>query len=208
MNKTILILSILFFINNIICQENNNNKTQSLQENLESCKGENHMNEIENTFILKTNLSDNELEELLSQDFSSVSTNNKRRRRRKNDIDVKQFKSKDSLNKTILLLEIDNSTQLSNGQKEEKHPYELIDVNENDETKVFLSFDKFFKAKYKEMFEYSYTIVIFIFVLIGMIIYYTYFLPQEASERVRTGTLLSNEGSLKNNNDSNYILRE
>ena len=32
------------------------------------------------------------------------------------------------------------------------------------------------KAKYKEMFEYSYTIVIFIFVLIGMIIYYTYFL--------------------------------
>ena len=207
MNKTILILSILFFINNIICQENNNNKTESLQEELKSCKGDNHMNEIENTFILKTNLSDSELEELLSQDFSSVSTNNKRRRR-KNDIDVKQFKSKNSLNKTILLLEIDNATQLSNEQKEEKHPYELIDVNENDETKVFLSFDKFFQAKYKEMFEYSYTIVIFIFVLIGMIIYYTYFLPQEASERGRNGTLLSHEGSLRNNIDNNYILRE
>ena len=164
MNKRFIIINILFLYNLVSCQKNKEIKT--FQEELKTCEKQ------ENTFLLKTNLSEGEIEELLSQDFSSFSDNkrNMPNRRRKHDINVKEFKSKDDLNKTILLLEIKNISKFSNEKNEktsqEKKPYELIDIKQNDETKIFLSFDKFFKAQYKEMFDYSYTIIIAFFVFL------------------------------------------
>ena len=67
MNRKIPILIILFDIFFIYCQ--NNDKIEIPQEELKSCEKE--PNTIENTFILKTNLSENEIEELLSKEFSS-----------------------------------------------------------------------------------------------------------------------------------------
>ena len=208
----VLILIIILF-NIIVCNEYS-------KEELISCEKE--QENIQNTFLLKTNLSESEIEDILLKEFSSMSNNRKKNPRRKaiNEDDVKHFKSKDNLNKTISFLEIKNVSEFQNENNNENEneeiPYQLIDVNENDETKVFLSFDKFFKSQYKEMFEYSYTIVIFFFALIGMIIYYTCFLPTEANELNRTSRnnkpILENisEDNIQNENDADvdYILKE
>ena len=208
----VLILIIILF-NIIVCNEYS-------KEELISCEKE--QANIQNTFLLKTNLSESEIEDILLKEFSSMSNNRKKNPRRKaiNEDDVKHFKSKDNLNKTISFLEIKNVSEFQNENNNENEneeiPYQLIDVNENDETKVFLSFDKFFKSQYKEMFEYSYTIVIFFFALIGMIIYYTCFLPTEANELNRTSRnnkpILENisEDNIQNENDADvdYILKE
>ena len=219
MNNRILLLIIILTYSFIFCE--NIQKDQSLQEELQSCERE--QENIENTFILKTNLSENEIEKLLSKDFSTLS-NNKRKRpnRRRDEMDIKQFKSKNNLNKTILLMEINNISQYSYDKNEnesknnEKYlQYELIDVNQNDETKIFLSFDKFFKSQYKEMFDYSYTIIMAFFVLLGMIIYYAFLLPNEADEISRSrGSVTNNyniiQGNINNDNgvDNNYLLNE
>ena len=206
----ILILIIILF-NIIVCNEYS-------KEELISCEKE--QENIQNTFLLKTNLSESEIEDILLKEFSSMSNNRKKNPRRKaiNEDDVKHFKSKDNLNKTISFLELKNVSEFQNenNNENEEIPYQLIDVNENDETKIFLSFDKFFKSQYKEMFEYSYTIVIFFFALIGMIIYYTCLLPTEANELNRTSRnnkpILENisEDNIQNENDADvdYILKE
>ena len=208
----ILILIIILF-NIIVCNEYS-------KEELISCEKE--QENIQNTFLLKTNLSESEIEDILLKEFSSMSNNRKKNPRRKaiNEDDVKHFKSKDNLNKTISFLEIKNVSEYQNENNNENEneeiPYQLIDVNDDDETKVFLSFDKFFKSQYKEMFEYSYTIVIFFFALIGMIIYYTCFLPTEANELNRSSRnnkpILENisEDNIQNENDADvdYILKE
>ena len=209
----ILILIIILLFNIIVCNEYS-------KEELISCEKE--QENIQNTFLLKTNLSESEIEEILLKEFSSMSNNRRKNPRRKaiNEDDVKHFKSKDNLNKTISFLEIKNVSEFQNENNNENEneeiPYQLIDVNDDDETKVFLSFDKFFKSQYKEMFEYSYTIVIFFFALIGMIIYYTCFLPTEANELNRTSRnnkpILDNisEDNIQNENDADvdYILKE
>ena len=219
MNNRILLLIIILTYSFIFCE--NIQKDQSLQEELQSCERE--QENIENTFILKTNLSENEIEKLLSKDFSTLSNNKrKRQNRRRDEMDIKQFKSKNNLNKTILLMEINNISQYSYDKNEnesknnEKYlQYELIDVNQNDETKIFLSFDKFFKSQYKEMFDYSYTIIMAFFVLLGMIIYYAFLLPNEADEISRSrGSVTNNfniiQGNINNDNgvDNNYLLNE
>ena len=85
----------------------------------------------------------------------------------------------------------------------------VIDVKGNDETKIFLSFDKFFKSQYKEMFDYTYTIIIAFFVLIGMIIYYAFLLPQEAIDRNRGSRDRFNEHNINNDTlNNNYMLKE
>ena len=207
MNKRLIFLNILLFYNIIFCQKN---EEKISQEELKSCEKESEIKE--NTFLLKTNLSESEIEKLLSQDFSS-SPNNRRNRpnkRRKNDINVKQFKSKNDLNKTIYLLEINNISEYSNdinqNTNKETAPYELIDIRKNNETKIFLGFDKFFKSQYQEMFDYSYTIIIAFFVFIGMLIYYAFLLPNEAVGMSRNmGTRDNvNEGNINNENDSSY----
>ena len=207
MNKRLIFLNILLFYNIVFCQKN---EEKISQEELKSCEKESEIKE--NTFLLKTNLSESEIEKLLSQDFSS-SPNNRRNRpnkRRKNDINVKQFKSKNDLNKTIYLLEINNISEYSNDINQninkETAPYELIDIRKNNETKIFLGFDKFFKSQYKEMFDYSYTIIIAFFVFIGMLIYYAFLLPNEAVGMSRNmGTRDNvNEGNINNENDSSY----
>ena len=219
MNNRILLLIIILTYSFIFCE--NIQKDQSLQEELQSCERE--QENIENTFILKTNLSENEIEKLLSKDFSTLS-NNKRKRpnRRRDEMDIKQFKSKNNLNKTILLMEINNISQYSYDKNENESKnneknlqYELIDVNQNNETKIFLSFDKFFKSQYKEMFDYSYTIIMAFFVLLGMIIYYAFLLPNEADEISRSrGSVTNNfniiQGNINNDNgvDNNYLLNE
>ena len=219
MNNRILLLIIILTYSFIFCE--NIQKDQSLQEELQSCEKE--QENIENTFILKTNLSENEIEKLLSKDFSTLS-NNKRKRpnRRRDEMDIKQFKSKNNLNKTILLMEINNISEYSYDKNENESKnneknlqYELIDVKENDETKIFLSFDKFFKSQYKEMFDYSYTIIMAFFVLLGMIIYYAFLLPNEADEISRSrGSVTNNfniiQGNINNDNgvDNNYLLNE
>ena len=209
----ILILIIILLFNIIVCNEYS-------KEELISCEKE--QENIQNTFLLKTNLSESEIEEILLKEFSSMSNNRRKNPRRKaiNEDDVKHFKSKDNLNKTISFLEIKNVSEFQNENNNENEneeiPYQLIDVNDDDETKVFLSFDKFFKSQYKEMFEYSYTIIIFFFALIGMIIYYTCFLPTEANELNRTSRnnkpILDNisEDNIQNENDADvdYILKE
>ena len=211
MNKTLLILIILLLYNIVFSQSNEETKTT--QEELKSCEKESETKPKENTFLLKTNLSESEIEKLISQDFSSSPKNrNRHGRKRKNDINVKTFKSKDDLNNTILLLEINNISEYSNETINKKEaPYELIDVRENDETKIFLSFDKFFKSQYKEMFDYSYTIIIAFFVFIGMLIYYAFLLPNEAPVISRSmGTRDNIEHNIvnDNDNDNNYILKE
>ena len=207
MNKRLIFLNLLLFYNIVFCQKN---EEKISQEELKSCEKESEIKE--NTFLLKTNLSESEIEKLLSQDFSS-SPNNRRNRpnkRRKNDINVKQFKSKNDLNKTIYLLEINNISEYSNdinkNTNKETAPYELIDIRKNNETKIFLGFDKFFKSQYKEMFDYSYTIIIAFFVFIGMLIYYAFLLPNEAVGMSRNmGTRDNvNEGNINNENDSSY----
>ena len=207
MNKRLIFLNLLLFYNIVFCQKN---EEKISQEELKSCEKESEIKE--NTFLLKTNLSESEIEKLLSQDFSS-SPNNRRNRpnkRRKNDINVKQFKSKNDLNKTIYLLEINNISEYSNDINQninkEAAPYELIDIRNNNETKIFLGFDKFFKSQYKEMFDYSYTIIIAFFVFIGMLIYYAFLLPNEAVGMSRNmGTRDNvNEGNINNENDSSY----
>ena len=207
MNKRLIFLNLLLFYNIVFCQKN---EEKISQEELKSCEKESEIKE--NTFLLKTNLSESEIEKLLSQDFSS-SPNNRRNRpnkRRKNDINVKQFKSKNDLNKTIYLLEINSISEYSNDINQninkETAPYELIDIRKNNETKIFLGFDKFFKSQYKEMFDYSYTIIIAFFVFIGMLIYYAFLLPNEAVGMSRNmGTRDNvNEGNINNENDSSY----
>ena len=207
MNKRLIFLNLLLFYNIVFCQKN---EEKISQEELKSCEKESEIKE--NTFLLKTNLSESEIEKLLSQDFSS-SPNNRRNRpnkRRKNDINVKQFKSKNDLNKTIYLLEINNISEYSNDINQninkEEAPYELIDIRNNNENKIFLGFDKFFKSQYKEMFDYSYTIIIAFFVFIGMLIYYAFLLPNEAVGMSRNmGTRDNvNEGNINNENDSSY----
>ena len=213
MNKTLLFLIILILYNIVFSQMND--ETKANQEELKSCEKESEIKLKENTFLLKTNLSENELEKLISQDFSSFPNKNSNGRKRKNDINVKKFKSKDDLNKTILLLEINNISEYSNKTiNKELSSYELIDVKVNDETKIFLSFDKFFKSQYKEMFDYSYTIIIAFLVFIGMLIYYAFLLPNEAPVISRSsrnmGTRDNNENNINNENDigDNYILKE
>ena len=211
----ILILIIILLFNITLCAEYSKEEMASCEKEPENMK---------NTFLLKTNLSESEIEDLLLQEFSSMSNNKRKNPRRKsiNEDDVKHFKSKDNLNKTISFLEIKNISEFpnenNNENENEEIPYQLIDVNENDETKIFLSFDKFFKSQYKEMFEYSYTIVIFFFALIGMIIYYTCFLPIEANELNRTSrnnkpildNISNEENNIQNENDADvdYILKE
>ena len=182
------------------------------KDELTSCDKE---DDSKNKFILKTDLSQNELEELLSKNFSSLTNHNKkpnRNQRYKRDINknVKEFKSKDN-NKTILLLEVGNITEIIDDDKSNKEiPYELIDENEHNETKIFLSFDKFFSTQYKEMFEYSYTIVIFILILIILVIYYIFILPNEAPDWNINSTVATNN-SRKNQNiniENEYILKD
>ena len=197
------ILYLLFSIE-IYCQE------RKIDE-LTSC---NITEGSKNKFILKTDLSQNELEQIFSKNFSMPIKHNKNRKqnyRHKNDVNenVKEFKSKDNLNKTILLLEIDNITDISNenNSNNENH-YELIDVH--NETKIFLSFDKFFRTQYQEMFEYSYTIVIFFLILIIIVIYYAFILPNEAPDWTINSPVATNT-SRKNRNiniDNEYILKD
>ena len=187
------------------------NCNSNKKDELTSCDKE---DDSKNKFILKTDLSQQELEELLSKNFSSQTKHNKqskRNERYKRDINknVKEFKSKDN-NKTILLLEIDNMTEIIDHNKSNKEiPYELIDENDHNETKIFLSFDKFFSTPYKEMFEYSYTIVIFILILIILVIYYAFILPNEAPDWTINSTVATNN-SRKNKNiniENEYILK-
>ena len=195
---------ILLFLK-LNCQSNK-------KDELTSCDKE---DDSKNKFILKTDLSQEELEELLSKNFSSQTKHNKqskRNERYKRDINknVKEFKSKDN-NKTILLLEIDNITEIIDVNKSNKEiPYELIDESHHNETKIFLSFDKFFSTPYKEMFEYSYTIVIFILILIILVIYYAFILPNEAPDWTINSTVATNN-SRKNKNiniENEYILKD
>ena len=194
---------ILLFLK-LNCQSNK-------KDELTSCDKE---DDSKNKFILKTDLSQQELEELLSKNFSSQTKHNKqskRNERYKRDINknVKEFKSKDN-NKTIFLLEIDNITEIIDHNESNKEiPYELIDENDHNETKIFLSFDKFFSTPYKEMFEYSYTIVIFILILIILVIYYAFILPNEAPDWTINSTVATNN-SRKNKNiniENEYILK-
>ena len=197
------ILYLLFSIE-IYCQE------RKIDE-LTSC---NITEGSKNKFILKTDLSQNELEQIFSKNFSMPTKHNKNRKqnyRHKNDVNenVKEFKSKDNLNKTILLLEIDNITDIPNeNDSNNNNHYELIDVH--NETKIFLSFDKFFRTQYQEMFEYSYTIVIFFLILIIIVIYYAFILPNEAPDWNINSPVATNT-SRKNRNiniDNEYILKD
>ena len=197
----------LFLLINIYCQAIKEDQS-TLCNNIEDST---------NKFILKTNLTQNEIEKILSNNFSlPININKKQAKRYYNNFNinenVKEFKSNDNSNKTILLLEIDdNSTNLIDENKiNNESYYELIDaVNQND-TKIFLSFDKFFTAKYKEMFAYSYTIIIFCVILAIIIIYYTFILPNEAPNWNINSPIPSNTSrkNMVNNIDNEYILKD
>ena len=207
-NSIICNIIYFFLIIEIFCQSKKDDEPSSCIE-LDNSK---------NKFILKTNLSQNELEQILSKNFSfsiENAKNKNKRHRNKNTLNenVKEFKSKDNLNKTILLLELSNITEIINESKSNDETlYELIDTKDNNETKIFLSFDKFFKTQYKEMFEYSYTIVIFLVILIIFIIYYTFILPNEAPDW-NINAPVANDNSRKSQNqnihlENEYILKD
>ena len=182
------------------CVLNKKEKLSSCDEKIDS----------KNKFILKTDLSQNELEQLFSKNFSLPEQNNKKKVYKK-DINgnVKEFKSKDNSNKTIFLLEINNFTeQIDKNNVNNETNYELIDSEDNNETKIFLSFDKFFKTQYKEMFEYSYTIIIFILILIIFVIYYAFILPNEASNWNINSPVPSNNPRRNINIENDYLIKD
>ena len=177
----------------------------------------NNIEDSTNKFILKTNLTQNEIEQILSKNFAlPININKKQAKRYFNNFNinenVKEFKSNDNSNKTIFLLEIDdNSTNLIDENKNNNESYyELIEAENHNDTKIFLSFDKFFTAKYKEMFAYSYTIIIFCVILAIIIIYYTYILPNEAPDWNINSPIPSNTSRKNriNNIDNEYILKD
>ena len=177
------------------------------KEKLSLC---NEKDDSKNKFILKTELSQNELEQLFSKNFSLPEQNNKKKVHKKNiNENVKEFKSKDNSNKTIFLLEINNFTeQIDKNNVNNETNYELIDSEDNNETKIFLSFDKFFKTQYKEMFEYSYTIIIFILILIIFVIYYAFILPNEASNWNINSPVPSNNPRRNINIENDYLIKD
>ena len=196
----IFYLIYILLIIKIDCSSNSKEKPSLCDEKVDS----------KNKFILKTELSQNELEQLFSKNFSLPQQHNKRKRY-KNDMNenVKEFKSKDNSNKTIFLLELNNFTEIidKNNTNIETN-YELIDSKNNNETKIFLSFDKFFKTQYKEMFEYSYTIIIFILILIIFVIYYTFILPNEAPDWNINSPVTSNNPRRNVNIENDYIIKD
>ena len=170
-----------------------------------------------NKFILKTDLTQNEIEQILSKNFTlPININKKQSQQYLNNFNinenVKEFKSNDNSNKTILLLEInDTLTKLIGENKINAESfYESIDAENKNDTKIFLSFDKFFTAKYKEMFAYSYTIIIFCVILAIIIIYYTFILPNEAPDWNINSPIPSNTSKKNrvNNIDNEYILKD
>ena len=197
----------LYLLINIYCQESKDNQPSSC----------NNLEDSINKFILKTDLTQNEIEQILSKNFSlPININKKQSQQYLNNFNinenVKEFKSNDNSNKTILLLEInDNLTKLIGENKINNESfYELIDAENENDTKIFLSFDKFFTAKYKEMFAYSYTIIIFCVILAIIIIYYTFILPNEAPDWNINSPIPSNTSKKNrvNNIDNEYILKD
>ena len=197
----------LYLLINIYCQETKDNQPSSC----------NNLEDSINKFILKTDLTQNEIEQILSKNFTlPININKKQSQKYLNNFNinenVKEFKSNDNSNKTILLLEInDNLTKLIGENKINNESfYELIDAENENDTKIFLSFDKFFTAKYKEMFAYSYTIIIFCVILAIIIIYYTFILPNEAPDWNINSPIPSNTSKKNrvNNIDNEYILKD
>ena len=197
----------LYLLINIYCQETKDNQPSSC----------NNLEDSINKFILKTDLTQNEIEQILSKNFAlPININKKQSQQYLNNFNknenVKEFKSNDNSNKTILLLEInDNLTKLIGENKINNESfYELIDAENENDTKIFLSFDKFFTAKYKEMFAYSYTIIIFCVILAIIIIYYTFILPNEAPDWNINSPIPSNTSKKNrvNNIDNEYILKD
>ena len=197
----------LYLLINIYCQETKDNQPSSC----------NNLEDAINKFILKTDLTQNEIEQILSKNFTlPININKKQSQQYLNNFNinenVKEFKSNDNSNKTILLLEInDNLTKLIGENKINNESfYELIDAENENDTKIFLSFDKFFTAKYKEMFAYSYTIIIFCVILAIIIIYYTFILPNEAPDWNINSPIPSNTSKKNrvNNIDNEYILKD
>ena len=197
----------LYLLINIYCQETKDNQPSSC----------NNLEDSINKFILKTDLTQNEIEQILSKNFTlPININKKQSQQYLNNFNinenVKEFKSNDNSNKTILLLEInDNLTKLIGENKINNESfYELIDAENENDTKIFLSFDKFFTAKYKEMFAYSYTIIIFCVILAIIIIYYTFILPNEAPNWNINSPIPSNTSrkNMVNNIDNEYILKD
>ena len=197
----------LYLLINIYCQESKDNQPSSC----------NNLEDSINKFILKTDLTQNEIEQILSKNFTlPININKKQSQQYLNNFNinenVKEFKSNDNSNKTILLLEInDNLTKLIGENKINNESfYELIDAENENDTKIFLSFDKFFTAKYKEMFAYSYTIIIFCVILAIIIIYYTFILPNEAPDWNINSPIPSNTSKKNrvNNIDNEYILKD
>ena len=197
----------LYLLINIYCQESKDNQPSSC----------NNLEDSINKFILKTDLTQNEIEQILSKNFAlPININKKQSQQYLNNFNinenVKEFKSNDNSNKTILLLEInDNLTKLIGENKINNESfYELIDAENENDTKIFLSFDKFFTAKYKEMFAYSYTIIIFCVILAIIIIYYTFILPNEAPDWNINSPIPSNTSKKNrvNNIDNEYILKD
>ena len=197
----------LYLLLNIDCQASKDDQSAPC----------NNIEDSTNKFILKTNLTQNEIEQILSKNFSLPKNIDKKLSKRYHNNfnineNVKEFKSNDKSNKTILLLEIeDNSTKLMIKNKINKESfYELIDAESHNDTKIFLSFDKFFTSKYKEMFAYSYTIIIFCVILAIIIIYYTFILPNEAPNWNINSPIPSNTSrkNMVNNIDNEYILKD
>ena len=197
----------LYLLLNIDCQASKDDQSAPC----------NNIEDSTNKFILKTNLTQNEIEQILSKNFSLPKNIDKKQSQQylnnfNINENVKEFKSNDNSNKTILLLEInDNLTKLIGENKINNESfYELIDAENENDTKIFLSFDKFFTAKYKEMFAYSYTIIIFCVILAIIIIYYTFILPNEAPDWNINSPIPSNTSKKNrvNNIDNEYILKD
>ena len=125
-----------------------------------------------NTFVIKTELTQEEIDKILSENYLS-SYNKKRRRGIEN---LHHYKSRDN-NNTILLLDISNKTdfQSENG---------ISQINENEKLsndkniKAFLNVkDIFFPQEYKEMFGYLSTVIVFCVILIAMFIFLAFEQP-------------------------------
>ena len=139
------------------------------EKNEDGSKIKNH-----NTFVIKTELTQEELDEILSENYSS-SFDKKRRRGIEN---LHHYKSKDN-NNTILLLDISNKTDF-------RSENEISQINENEKLsndrniRAFLSVkDIFFEQEYQEMFGYLSTIIVFFVILVAMLIFLAFEQPKE-----------------------------
>ena len=159
-------------------------ENEKIEKKKDGSKIKNH-----NTFVIKTKLSQEQIDKILSQNYLP-SESKKRRRGIEN---LHHYKSKDN-NNTILLLDISNKTDFQS-ENEISQIDENVKLGNDRNIRAFLSVkDIFFPQEYKEMFGYLSTIIVFFVILIAMLIFLAFEQPKEIGLEKTSPTEEAKEG--------------